>query len=248
MILIVDIISLGFFKKWFLNTPHLKEQSILHFNDLKLKDPNDFSFIYKNHVLKYFNGTYWIKLFYHNSENGDYWTQGSSKLLTCNEINRYSILNELNLHKYEKKEGKFEFLLDYPEHYPQFNRWKQKINPLLADSSMELGYEPVYISWIVFMGALKPRGYNTFLTCTTGNNWHFAIGSYIHWGNVANSFPAGYTDFSNHENGVQKANLWIKATNEDIPTFPFSIKKMKQRFFLRKIFFFHFLLPGNSEK
>lgn len=104
-----------------------------------------------------------------------------SHAINCDSENMYSILHMLN-DKY-KINGKFEFLLEYPE-LGGCNRWKQSLNPLFDtdDSAQAVGYEGINISWSVTQWGGLVRSSQKSFTVLDGScgsvNWHYAIGVY----------------------------------------------------------------------
>ena len=128
------------------------------------------------------NNKNWLKIFYHNSSNGIYFNN-LNETLNCNTEFKYSILYKIN--SSFKINGKFEFLLEYPELFPNYNHWTQVKNPLetfeIIDGNNDLGYEPIHIDWDAqYWGGLitSSRTSNTLLDGSVGNiKWHYSIGA-----------------------------------------------------------------------
>ena len=71
---------------------------------------------------------YWLKIFYHNSRNGEWFAD--KDIYGINTQNKFSILglirDEFKINDY------YEFLLQYPSIHHEYNIWKQKVFPLDA--------------------------------------------------------------------------------------------------------------------
>ena len=96
------------------------------------------------HQVKYFHGAFWLKIFYHNMSTSVGFFNEEEALL-CETSMKYSLLQDLD--DTYKINGKFEFLLEYPE-LGEYNRWKQLNNPLLEiedGAQFVKGYEDVHI-------------------------------------------------------------------------------------------------------
>ena len=95
-----------------------------------------------------FNGSLWVKIFYHNFENRATFAN-ETEALNVNTDDKYSILGEIsNEHRIN---GKFEFVLYYPSIIGKYNQWRQTKNPSkeydYAGKNKAVGYEPVHIDW-----------------------------------------------------------------------------------------------------
>ena len=77
--------------------------------------------------LRRFSGSLWLKVFFHNMTELDGF-DSEEEVLSCNEVNKYSILNELN-ESLKQRNNKFEFLLEYPEK-KIYSQWLQTNSPI----------------------------------------------------------------------------------------------------------------------
>ena len=94
-----------------------------------------------------FQGAQWLKVFYHRPGDECVIFENEDQFMSINEKQRYSIYGELN--EDFKINGKYEFLIDYPD-ISKFNWWRQSKLPY--DDNEEAGvytaegYENVSIS------------------------------------------------------------------------------------------------------
>ena len=143
-------------------------------------------------------GAKWLKVFHHNSKNKTVFFTDEAEALDIQTEDKYSILNQLG--NFRGPDGRFEFLLEYPEQHPgKFNRWKQEDDPTqiteVINSSVTVdnnpvkakGYEGIHIDWQgeYWGGLLKHIHTNDGVTVTTfidgsvGHvDWYYAIGTY----------------------------------------------------------------------
>ena len=181
----------------------------------------------------------WLKIFYHNSTGGIYFSN-ISHALKSDLPQLYSILGEINDNF--KINGYFEFLLEYPE-YSGYNRWKQQINPKdnpEFPNQQAIGYQEVSCSWKgqYFGGLVRSSRFSwTLLDGSTGyDNWYYAIGIY------APPSIYCYPKFPGPEGSyVFEAYLWIRINNQ-IPLNNFlSYNSCKYNLINIKSFFFKFI-------
>ena len=112
----------------------------------------------------------WLKIFYHNSKNCEYFKDEEEAKYLVSDENRFSILKLIPyVNRYEK--NKYEFLLEYPEK-GGFNRWKQTSNPIITTDVEGLEYNASDVKWpIGFDGLAKFKGTYTFLAgCSKSPN------------------------------------------------------------------------------
>jgi len=117
-----------------------------------------------------------------------------------------------------KIDGKYEFLLQYPE-LSGFNRWKQTINPILetkAGKTVVNGYQGIHIDWSGWYWGGLARSTFSF-SCVDGSiatgNWYYTIGTYA-GSAYTPKFPG--PAYSNTDDiRVNEVYLWVK-TNRDI--------------------------------
>jgi len=123
----------------------------------------------------------WLKIFYHNSVGGVFFSNFSHGMFSL-EPNLYSIFSLIT--DDFRIDGKFEFLLEYPGS-SGYNRWRQSFLPWnnneVSGKKAE-GYENIYITWSGsdWGGLVKSNngyGLYTLIDGSAGKNlWHYAIG------------------------------------------------------------------------
>ena len=156
---------------------------------------------------------YWVKIYYLNSTNKVFFKNKEEALFSLNK-NKYSILGKIN-DKF-KKDGYFEFLLQYP-HNKAYAIWKQRVNPIEADHNTDIGFEMVEnINFTGFDGlALSKNEYSLLDGMTRSELWYFAVGVYKSWSNDR-CFPGINEDKGNL--CIYEANLYIKVYDKEIIT------------------------------
>ena len=78
--------------------------------------------------IKYFEEAVWAKVFEHNTESGTVLFSTVDEVLNTQTTDKYSRLYLLD--SLENTDGKYEFLLEYPDDkLNQYNRWIQNNNP-----------------------------------------------------------------------------------------------------------------------
>lgn len=144
-------------------------------------------------------GAEWLEVFYHNNKSGTILFANEQEALHTNSQYKFSILDQLE--NFRGTDNKFEFLLEYPDDFPnEYNRWKQTDNPVTVseviggDPYKAAGYESVHIDWDsnridssicnTFSGLLRSSRSSTY-TLIDGSighgNWHTAIGAMSSW-------------------------------------------------------------------
>ena len=159
----------------------------------------------------------WLHIFYHNSNGALYFNSFDEATFSLNP-KKYSIFKLMHkIRTYEK--NKYEFLLEYPECKPLYNRWKQssKVNAKTTQN-----YEPLQISFSTgFHGIRKSLSNNTayYGHDKENNDWHFAIGAFTYY-SQKETFPGPLNNCS--INYVKEGSIWIRiASFENI--FKFNI-------------------------
>ena len=155
-------------------------------------------------VMEAYNAT-WLKIFDHNSTGSRFFHPSEVKYKT-NDTNMYSILKLIPyICRYDEK---YEFIIEYPE-YHGYNRWSQTTNPLESNSSSEIGFNPITLTWKSdrFSGLTLSNSQLTYLDASNNIFWYYAIGAYHSYMNE-NSFP-GPCD-GNQGIVVQKVLLYIR--------------------------------------
>ena len=155
----------------------------------------------------------WLKVFDHDSGAGGFF-QSKTEALNCSITNRYSILYILDSRF--KINGKYEFLLEYPE-LVGYNRWLQTNSPIdetEQSGKTAEGYEAISITWDAsyWGGLVKSTRSTTFLEGSTKS-------TSIAW------YGIGYisTQYSPQHAGpgvkVKKAVLWVRTLLPEDPSF-----------------------------
>lgn len=138
-------------------------------------------------------GAEWLRVFHHNNKSGTILFENENEALYCTSENKFSRLRDLE--NFRGKDGKFEFLLEWPEDYPsEYIRWKQSKNPLDDNTIYEIdtnsyligkvdGYEEIYNSWYNseqrWAGLLRNQHPDlSLLDGIIGGHWYYAIGAY----------------------------------------------------------------------
>ena len=140
------------------------------------------------HIKKEF-GVRWLKIFYHNSINGDFFSNESQILFSCTN-KMFSLLGRIS--PSFKINGSYEFLLQYPK-IEGYNRWKQSVYILDANES-DVGYQanPEDISWNETYWKGMGRSARTEETFIDGSvhlqYWWYAIGAKHNYSSI-NRFP-----------------------------------------------------------
>ena len=185
------------------------------------------------HVGKYeykpFNGSLWVKVFYHNATfNATF--NDASEALSSNEEDKYSIIGEIrNRHRIN---GKYEFLLNYPEYKDQYNQWKQTNAPhreyYCKDKIYAIGYDEVHIDWRgENWGGLQRSNPNSYyFSYIKGSfnttHWYYSIGKLP----VASSFWAE-PKIPGPAAAVKEVYLWmrVRGFNDNFLTCKLSCKR-----------------------
>ena len=167
----------------------------------------------------------WALIFEHNNQSGTVLFSSEDEILNSQIANKYSRLNLLDNDSFKAiSDGKYEFMLCYPDESTDYNRWRQTNNPcneykgtddgtLFAD-----GYEAVSIAWDSnYWGGLT-RQYplateigTTYLSGSVGHsNWYYAIGCLHGW---FDGIPA-CDDLMGDKIGMpSRVQLWVRIDN-----------------------------------
>lgn len=190
--------------------------------------------IIENQYIYTEDGAKFLKIFLHDIRNStELFPADPHEVATSyitDSINRFSRLKDIP--QFISTEGKYEFLLRYPECSEiLYNRWRQTANPLTTlsferQTAESMGYEPVEIAWssawkygMGFRKANTPDIYygpESYLDCQVGDpNWYGGIGQNTLWNG---GFPAP------DGNAYKCVELYIRVDNTNYNN-PASIRK-----------------------
>ena len=145
-----------------------------------------------NHTYMLLGNVLWLKVFYHNSTFGDYFSVGNEEeALNSHTKSKFSILGTVD--KSFLINNKYEFLYEVPG-VKGYNRWRQSMLPKdtnLSITNEQIGYKPVKISWSYNFGGLRKCKHSCSIYCCTIiiDHWWYPIGNNIHNGKQ-NTIPA----------------------------------------------------------
>lgn len=158
------------------------------------------------------DGSAWARIFMHNCVGGSVLFTSYNEVMNTQTANKYSRLYLMDA--FRANDGKFEFMLCYPDDTSNYNRWKQSNNPCkeykgTSDGSLYAdGYQAISIAWgDHFWGGLTRQNSGEtvispcFLSGSVGhNNWFYAIGASESWnGGIPAYGPA-----------TNKCELWAR--------------------------------------
>lgn len=134
------------------------------------------------------DGSLWARIFYHNVKESTVLFSSVSEARNIQTADKYSRLYLLDDDTYKGSDGKFEFMLCYPNDTTQYNRWKQTNNPCSiytggGAGTFVPGYEAIHIDWAgENWGGLERNSSDTYsirFTYLDGSvgfdNWWYAI-------------------------------------------------------------------------
>jgi hypothetical protein len=163
--------------------------------------------------IKVKDGRTWVLLFRHFTYNkpAKYFANYDSSFHTTTNKDLFSLLTIIN--ELMKVNGKYEFLLEYPELNNYFH-WRQTSNPLSVSSSVSsstIGFEPIHVPSNYFKGLGLGSSTTSGLLgiCDGECGWHYAIG--CHNNLYDPKFPG--PDINGDFYYVKQALLWIRSTN-----------------------------------
>lgn len=179
------------------------------------------------------DGSSWVRIFYHNCNNGTVLFTSVNEVLNTQTANKYSRLYLLD--SFKSKTGKFEFMLRYPEiSTTAYNRWRQTNSPckeFITQTSdgagVATGYEPISIAWSGnYWGGLTLHNYNgsiaqCYISGSVGHsNWYYAIGASESW---SEKMPGPNSAVSN------KVELWVRLDTVELSSFKIFNDKTETR-------------------
>lgn len=163
------------------------------------------------------DGSQWARIFYHNNKAKTVLFTSVEECRNIQTEDKYSRLAWLD--NFRGSDGKFEFMLKYPNNSTGYNRWKQSNNPCNeywphTDNVYETveGYEPISISWTASnWGGLcrqseDPQSLGScYLSGSVGHsNWFYAIGA-------RNTHYDGIPTWNGSTDSV--VELWVRIDN-----------------------------------
>ena len=159
--------------------------------------------------IKFFRGTRWILVFYHDSSTGEYFDDTIAQTCNveyCDDLYRYSRLRDIN--ELNKIYSNYEFYLDYPE-VDKYIIWTQKITPLEGTetaSERNNGFKLKYThNAPLFSGLMKSR--QAYYAPIDGSidpvGFWYCIGA-------KKSYEEGKNTITGPEALVQKVYLWMR--------------------------------------
>lgn len=156
----------------------------------------------------------WARVFYHNNKSGTVLFSSYTEAQNCSDPNKYSRLYLLD--QFKGSNGKYEFMLTYPQEYPnKYNRWIQKNNPCKEfvtqtsdGAGTAEGYAAVTVPWTSnYWGGLTRQNSTEssksgcYLSGSVGHgNWFYAIGAYEAWSGAIPGPGAA----------IQEVELWVR--------------------------------------
>lgn len=162
----------------------------------------------------------WALIFEHNCQGGTVLFSSYSEVMNTQTANKYSRLNILD--KFKGSDGKFEFMLCYPDDTTDYNRWKQTNNPCKEykgtdDSTLTAdGYEAISIAWTgSYWGGLARQNSdktdirNCYLSGSVGSTyWFYAIG-------VSATYMTGMPSWTDtgYASTAGRVQLWVRTDN-----------------------------------
>ena len=178
-------------------------------------------------VMSLSDGSLWARVFYHNCKEGADLFTSLAQIKSVNTDTKYSKLSSLSNYKFS--DGKYEFLLRYPNlSATQYNRWKQTNSPCdefitttTAGTGTATGYTAVHIDWTGnYWGGLTRQNSdastitNTYLSGSVGhNNWFYALGATSSWG-------IGIPSYNPDQNAANwgSVELWVRINDAAVTT------------------------------
>ena len=178
-------------------------------------------------VMSLSDGSLWARVFYHNCKEGADLFTSLAQIKSVNTDTKYSKLSSLSNYKFS--DGKYEFLLRYPNlSATQYNRWKQTNSPCdefitttTAGDGTATGYTAVHIDWTgQYWGGLTRQNSdastitNTYLSGSVGHgSWFYALGATSSWGIGIPAYLSGQNDAN-----WGSVELWVRINDAAVTT------------------------------
>lgn len=172
-------------------------------------------------AIKYFGNALWARVFYHQCNEGGTLFGSLSEAKNTQTTDKYSRLYLLDDNTYKGSDGKFEFMLTYPNDkgYTQYNRWKQTNAPQKEFTTRTTpqtvtGYSAVHIDWTAnYWGGLErfqtdaSAFSTTYIDGSVGHgNWFYAIGA-------AATHGYGIPSYDSTSSNVE---LWVRIDDQTV--------------------------------
>lgn len=183
--------------------------------------------VYDMAIMSLSDGSVWARVFYHNCKEGATLFTSLAEIKSVQTADKYSRLGVLG--NYKRSDGKFEFLLRYPNmSTTQYNRWKQTNNPMeeyvtttSTGDGKAAGYTAVHIDWTgSYWGGITRQNSdasvttNTYLSGSVGHgNWFYAIGCTTKWGDGIPAYQEG-----NINANWGSVELWVRIDDIAVTT------------------------------
>lgn len=160
------------------------------------------------------DGSQWARIFHHNNRGGTVLFTSLAECQSSRTADKISYLNILG--NLKGTDGKYEFLLEYPDDSTGYNRWKQTNNPCdefitqTSDGSgVATGYTAVSCSWTQsYWGGLTRQNSSAtvyspcYLSGSVGHgNWFYAIGA-------ASTHGVGIPTWNGSTSSI--VDLWVR--------------------------------------
>lgn len=168
------------------------------------------------------DGSLWARIFYHNIKDSTVLFSSVSEARNIQTTDKYSRLYLLDDDTYKGSDGKFEFMLCYPNDTTQYNRWKQTNNPCSiytggGAGTFVPGYEAIHIDW----SGSDWGGLERNSSSTTSINYSYLDGS-VGFGNWWYAIaPTEIYEYGMPGPGITTssiAELWVRIGNAEVLT------------------------------
>ena len=143
-----------------------------------------------NHTYMMLDNTLWLKVFYHNTTFGNYFSYNNEEeALDSHTERKFSILGTIDSSFLINK--KYEFLYEVPG-VRGYNRWRQSKHPKDTYASItpeENGFQPKKLWWPSdFIGLRKCKSGSIYCGSKNIDFWWFTIGANTH-NTIVNTMP-----------------------------------------------------------
>ena len=165
------------------------------------------------------DGSKWARIYYHNSQGGTVIFNSVDEVKNVQTTNKYSRLYLLDDNRFKGSDGKFEFMLCYPDNSTDYNRWKQTNSPCNeyvtnASSYYAEGYVAGTIAWSNNWGGLTrhsedPTVMNySYIKGNVGREtWWYALAPFVDYEGGVPGFQTASTGGTVITGGTE---LWVR--------------------------------------